>query len=174
MSAFLLRHSSPRTLGAATLAAFATVVGCAPRATIVPDSAGGRATGYDVVIENGRIIDGTGAAWYYGDIAFTGDRIAAMGPRGAFRSARATQRVDAKGLVVSPGFIDIQAHSIHHYMTGDGKAISMVTQGITTAIHGEGASLGPMNDKTLAAEGDTAARRVLNRKSTRLNSSHRL
>ncbi|MCC6930749.1 MAG: D-aminoacylase [Gemmatimonadaceae bacterium] len=161
MSALLPRLSSLRTVGAAALVAFAAVVGCAPRATIVPDAGSSRASNYDVVIENGRIIDGTGAAWYYGDIAFTGDRIAAMGPRGAFRSARATQRVDATGLVVSPGFIDIQAHSIHHYMTGDGKAISMVTQGITTAIHGEGASLGPMNDKTLAAEGDTAARRVL-------------
>ncbi|MDP1857601.1 MAG: amidohydrolase family protein, partial [Gemmatimonadaceae bacterium] len=56
---------------------------------------------------------------------------------------------------------DIQAHSIGHYMLGDGKAISMVTQGITTAIHGEGSSLGPTNDKILAAETDTAARRVL-------------
>ena len=116
---------------------------------------------FDVVIENGRVVDGTGAAWYYGDVALRGDRIAAIGPRGTFRSARAASRVDAMGHVVAPGFIDIQAHSIGHYMTGDGKAISMITQGITTAIHGEGSSLGPMNDKLLAAETDTAARQVL-------------
>ncbi len=122
-------------------------------------SAGG--DGYDVVIENGRIIDGTGAAWYYGDVALKGDRIAAIGPRGAFREQAAAQRIDATGHVVAPGFIDIQAHSIGHYMRGDGKAISMVTQGITTAIHGEGSSLGPVNDRILAAETDTTIRQVL-------------
>ncbi|HZI30403.1 MAG TPA: D-aminoacylase [Gemmatimonadaceae bacterium] len=131
---------------------------CAPRAG-VSTVIGGDA--YDVVIENGRVVDGTGAAWYYGDLAIRGDRIAAIGPRGSFRTARAGTRLDASGHVVAPGFIDIQAHSIGHYMNGDGKAISMITQGITTAIHGEGSSLGPMNDKLLASEDDTASRRVL-------------
>ena len=131
---------------------------CTPRGISTAPAAAGH---YDVVIENGRVIDGTGAAWYYGDVALRGDRIAAIGPRGAFRSARATTRVDATGHVVSPGFIDIQAHSIGHYMAGDGRALSMITQGITTAIHGEGSSLGPMNDRLLAAESDTAARRML-------------
>jgi N-acyl-D-amino-acid deacylase len=132
---------------------------CTPRSGVstAPSAAGG----YDVVIENGRVVDGTGAAWYYGDVALRGDRIAAIGPRGAFRAARATSRVDATGQVVAPGFIDIQAHSIGHYMVGDGRALSMVTQGITTAIHGEGSSLGPVNDHILAAEGDTATRRIL-------------
>jgi dihydroorotase/N-acyl-D-amino-acid deacylase len=132
---------------------------CAPRSRVStsPMSAGD----LDVVIENGRVVDGTGAAWYYGDVAIRGDRIAAIGPRGAFRTAVARTRIDATGHVVAPGFIDIQAHSIGHYMTGNGKAISMITQGITTAIHGEGSSLGPINDKLLAAESDTAARRVL-------------
>jgi len=132
---------------------------CTPRAGV---STSARAAGdFDVVIENGRIVDGTGAAWYYGDVAIRGDRIAAMGPHGAFRTAGARTRIDAIGHVVAPGFIDIQAHSIGHYMTGDGKAISMITQGITTAIHGEGSSLGPINDKLLTAETDTAAKRVL-------------
>ncbi len=116
---------------------------------------------YDVVIENGRVVDGTGSAWYYGDVALRGDRIAAIGPRGAFRTARVAQRVDASGQVVAPGFIDIQAHSIEHYMVGDGRALSMITQGITTAIHGEGSSLGPVNDHILAAEKDTTTRRIL-------------
>jgi dihydroorotase/N-acyl-D-amino-acid deacylase len=132
---------------------------CASRAGVT--TAARSADSYDVVIENGRVVDGTGAAWYYGDVALRGDRIAALGPRGTFRTARAQTRIDATGHVVAPGFIDIQAHSISHYMTGDGKAISMITQGITTAIHGEGSSLGPMNEKLLAAESDTAVRRVL-------------
>ena len=144
----------------ASLASLATLAACAPRAG-VESGAAAPAASYDVVIENGKVVDGTGAAWYYGDVAFRGDRIAAIGPRGAFRTARATQRVDANGLVVSPGFIDIQAHSIAHYMLGDGRALSMVTQGITTAIHGEGSSLGPVNDKILVAETDTAFRRIL-------------
>jgi dihydroorotase/N-acyl-D-amino-acid deacylase len=131
---------------------------CTPRSGVTT-AAGGDA--FDVVIENGRVVDGTGAAWYYGDLAIRGDRIAAIGPRGSFRTARAGTRVDASGHVVAPGFIDIQAHSIGHYMTGDGKAISMITQGITTAIHGEGSTLGPMNDKLLASEDDTASRRML-------------
>ncbi|MBK8058303.1 MAG: D-aminoacylase [Gemmatimonadetes bacterium] len=145
---------------ASTALALVASSACAPRASVesAPSASG---AAYDVVIENGRVIDGTGSAWFYGDVALRGDRIAAIAPRGAFRTARAGQRVDATGHVVSPGFIDIQAHSIGHYMLGDGKAISMVTQGITTAIHGEGSSLGPMNDKLLAAEGDTAVRRVL-------------
>ena len=140
-------------------AAFILALGaCAPRTGVTTAVAG---NAFDVIIENGRVVDGTGAAWYYGDVAIRGDRIAAIGPRGSFRSARTGSRVDASGQVVAPGFIDIQAHSIGHYMTGDGKAISMITQGITTAIHGEGSSLGPMNDKLLAAEDDTAARRML-------------
>ena len=145
-----------------SLALLALVAACAPPSAVGTGSAG-HGSGFDVVIENGRVVDGTGASWYYGDVALRGDRIAAIGPRGAFRTSRATSRVDATGHVVSPGFIDIQAHSIAHYMRGDGLAISMVTQGITTAIHGEGSSSGPVNDKLLAAESDTAARRVLTR-----------
>ena len=134
---------------------------CAPRGAVAPAPTAAAGDGYDVIIENGRVVDGTGAAWYYGDVALRGDRIAAIGPRGAFRGARAASRVDATGQVVAPGFIDIQAHSIEHYMVGDGRAISMVTQGITTAIHGEGSSLGPMNDNLLRSEADTASRRLL-------------
>ena len=139
------------------LPALLLLAACAPRGGV--NTATGN--GYDTIIENGRIVDGTGAAWYYGDLAISGDRIAAIGPRGTFRTARAGTRIDATGHVVAPGFIDIQAHSIGHYMYGDGKGLSMITQGITTAIHGEGSSLGPMNDSLLAAEEDTATRRVL-------------
>src|SRR5689334_18271630 len=63
---------------------------------------------YDVVIENGRVVDGTGAAWFYGDIGIRGDRIVAVTPRGMLHSASSKSRIDAKNLVVAPGFIDIQ------------------------------------------------------------------
>ena len=128
---------------------------CAPRGGV---SSGATPAGtYDVVIENGRVVDGTGAAWYYGDVAVRGDRIAAIGPRGAFKAARAAQRVDATGLVVAPGFIDIQAQSYENLMVGDGRALSMVTQGITTAILGEDATPAPVNDKVLAFPWDFSA-----------------
>ena len=139
------------------IAAAFVFAACAPRGGV---STGATATGgaYDVVIENGRVIDGTGAAWFYGDVAVRGDRIAAIGPRGAFRSARAASRIDATGQVVAPGFIDIQAQSYENFMMGDGKALSMITQGITTAILGEGSTPAPVNDKILALETDSASK----------------
>jgi dihydroorotase/N-acyl-D-amino-acid deacylase len=135
---------------------------CTPRGGVVT-GAGTAGSAYDVVIENGRVIDGTGAAWYYGDVALRGDRIAAIGPRGAFKGARAAQHVDATGHVVAPGFIDIQAQSYGNFMSGDGLALSMVTQGITTAILGEGETPAPVNDKILALETDSAARARMQR-----------
>ncbi|MHB1097705.1 MAG: N-acyl-D-amino-acid deacylase family protein [Gemmatimonadaceae bacterium] len=136
---------------------FIALAACAPRGGVVT-GASGTGNAYDVVIENGRVIDGTGAAWFYGDVAVRGDRIAAIGPRGAFSGASAAQRVNAAGHVVAPGFIDIQAQSYGNFMTGDGKAISMVTQGITTAILGEGETPAPVNDRILALETDSASR----------------
>ena len=88
----------------AFVAASALLAGCAPRSGVssAPSSA---SDAYDVIIENGRVIDGTGAAWYYGDVALRGDRIAAIGPRGAFTRARAASHVDATGHVIAPALI---------------------------------------------------------------------
>ncbi|MBI5601383.1 MAG: D-aminoacylase [Gemmatimonadetes bacterium] len=135
---------------------------CAPRGGVVTGAAG-TGSAYDVVIENGRVVDGTGAAWFYGDVALRGDRIAAIGPRGAFARASAAQRVNATGHVVAPGFIDIQAQSYGNFMRGDGLALSMVTQGITTAILGEGETPAPVNDRILALETDSAAKAQMRR-----------
>ncbi|MBW7935016.1 MAG: D-aminoacylase [Gemmatimonadaceae bacterium] len=143
-------------------ALFFTLAACTPRGGVTTAPAAG-GDNYDVVIENGRIIDGTGAAWYNGDVALRGDRIAAIGPRGAFRAAHAAQRVDATGHVVAPGFIDIQAQSYGNFMYGDGLALSMVTQGITTAILGEGETPAPVNDRLLALETDSTARALMQR-----------
>ena len=66
----------------------------------------------DILITGGRIVDGTGNPWCYGDIAIRGDRIAAITPPGQIPPMQAREIVDARGMVVCPGFIDIQSHSI--------------------------------------------------------------
>jgi len=108
---------------------------------------------YDVVIEGGRVMDGTGNAWFFGDVAVAGDRIARIAPPGALRSASARERIDARGKVVAPGFIDIQSHSRGDFLSGDGRVVSKVTQGITTEILGEGGTNAPVNETILRAEG---------------------
>ncbi len=103
---------------------------------------------YDLVYQNARLIDGTGAGWYYGDLAVKDGKIATMTPPGLLANATAKERFDLKGLALSPGFIDIQSHSRDALTRGDGRLISKVTQGITSEIMGEGWSNAPANDKT--------------------------
>jgi len=100
---------------------------------------------YDFIISGARIVDGTGAAWFYGDVAVQGDRIAAIGD---LQKAAAKERIDAKGLVVTPGFIDVQGQSEFNILV-DGRAASKITQGVTTEITGEGTSIAPANDRVL-------------------------
>jgi N-acyl-D-amino-acid deacylase len=108
---------------------------------------------FDLVVLGGRIVDGTGASWFYGDVGIRGDRIAHVAPRGLLADAPARDRIDAQGRVVAPGFIDIQSHSRRAFLSGDGRIISKVTQGITTEILGEGGTNAPANDKTRALAG---------------------
>ena len=107
-----------------------------------------QAQNYDLIITGGRIVDGSGSAWFYGDVAVQGDRIARITPAGLLKNASARQRIDARGHVVSPGFIDIQSHSRFAFLGGDGRVISKVTQGITTEIMGEGSTNAPSNENT--------------------------
>ena len=98
---------------------------------------------YDLVIRNGRIVDGSGNPWFHGDVAVRGDRIVAVGrvPMGTTR-----REIDAKGLVVAPGFIDMHSHS-DYLLLEDGDAQSKIRQGVTTEVFGEGRSAGPYKGK---------------------------
>ena len=80
----------------------------------------------DALITGGRIVDGTGNPWRYGDIAIQGERIADITPPGQIPPEQARERVDARGMVVCPGFIDIQSHSILPLMR-DGRSLSKIT-----------------------------------------------
>jgi N-acyl-D-aspartate/D-glutamate deacylase len=100
---------------------------------------------YDLVIRNGKLVDGTGNPWVYADVAVRGDRIVAVG-----RIAGTGKReIDARGRVVAPGFIDIHSHS-DTLLLEDGNAPSKVRQGVTTEVLGEGSSAGPYRGKTQA------------------------
>ncbi len=101
---------------------------------------------FDVIIANGRVVDGTGAPWFRGDIGITGDRITAVGALG---DATAGTRVDATNLVVSPGFIDLLGQSEFNVLV-DGRAASKILQGVTTEVTGEGSSIAPVNDRLIA------------------------
>jgi N-acyl-D-amino-acid deacylase len=104
-------------------------------------------SGPDIVIRGGRVIDGTGNPWYVGDIAITAGRIVAIGkiPGGI-----AKRVIEAKGLVVAPGFIDMLGQSETSLLV-DNRSVSKLAQGITSEITGEGGSIAPQNALTIAA-----------------------
>ena len=152
-------HRSPVRSLAASVAAASLLAGC---------GAGHVATGaapaasFDIVITNVRIYDGAGNPWTYGDIGVRGDRIARVAPRGALGAVSAVRRIDASGLAVAPGFIDIQGQSEDAFLTGDGRVVSKTTQGVTTEILGEGSSAAPLSPAMFAARtaGDTVGARI--------------
>ncbi|PYQ68031.1 MAG: dihydroorotase [Acidobacteria bacterium] len=130
-----------KILAVAALAALPSLALVAPRAPDVDD----------VVFEGGRVVDGTGAPWFVGDVAVRNGRIVAVGPLGK-RAAK--RRIDARGLVVAPGFIDLLGQSEYNVLV-DGRAASKVTQGITTEVTGEGVSIAPLNQRLIDEERDT-------------------
>src|SRR5437773_5787755 len=103
---------------------------------------------FDVVIEHGRIVDGTGSPWYSADLGIRSGRIAAIGK---LAGKDATKRVDARGLVVAPGFIDMLGQSELTILVNPSLP-SKIFQGITTEITGEGGSAGPLTDSIIAAD----------------------
>src|SRR5260370_30758598 len=103
---------------------------------------------FDIVIINGRIIDGTGSPWYSGDIGIRDGKIASIGNLSAAPRART---IDARGMVVAPGFIDMLGQSELTILV-DPRLPSKIYQGITTEITGEGESIAPLNDAILHAD----------------------
>jgi dihydroorotase/N-acyl-D-amino-acid deacylase len=103
---------------------------------------------YDVVVRNGHIIDGSGSPWYAGDIGIRAGRVAAIGH---LEGAPARRSIDAKGMVVAPGFIDMLGQSELTILV-DPRLPSKIYQGITTEITGEGGSVAPLNDAIIKAD----------------------
>ena len=97
---------------------------------------------YDTIIRHGMIYDGTGDSAYKGDIAIQQDTVAYIGD---LSGARATRDIDAKGMAVSPGFIDMQSQSMVSLLQ-DGRSMGAIRQGVTLEIFGEGSSEGPYTD----------------------------
>jgi len=97
-----------------------------------PTTPGAQAPSYDIVIRNGRIVDGTGSAWYRGDLAVRGDTIARIAPR---IETPAGRTIDAAGSVVAPGFIDLHTHARRGIMDVP-TAENYVRQGVTTLMEG--------------------------------------
>ena len=100
---------------------------------------------FDLVIANGNVLDGSGELWFPADVAIKGDQIVHVG-RLEEKEKRARRVIDAKGLTVSPGFIDIHSHSDYSLLV-DGTAQSKIRQGVTTEVVGEASSAGPIQGK---------------------------
>src|SRR3954468_633873 len=103
---------------------------------------------FDLVITNGHIIDGTGSPWYSGDLGIRNGKIKVIGNLSEAKSARI---IDARGMVVAPGFIDMLGQSELTILV-DPRLPSKIYQGITTEITGEGGSAAPLNDAIVNAD----------------------
>lgn len=100
-------------------------------------------TSFDIIIKNGTVYDGAGARPRRADVAIKGDRIVAVGN---LKSAKAATVVDAQGLAVAPGFINMLSWAVDDLVV-DGRSMGDIKQGVTTEIFGEGDSMGPLNDE---------------------------
>ena len=98
---------------------------------------------YDVLLRGGTVYDGTGGPAFVADVGLRGDRIAAIGD---LSSARAGEEIDARGLAVAPGFVNMLSWAAVPLLE-DGRSLSDVMQGVTLEVFGEGWSMGPLNDR---------------------------
>src|ERR1700737_4011809 len=103
---------------------------------------------YDLVLSGGRVVDGTGAPWFRGDVGIRGDRIAAVGD---LSSAPAARRIDASGLTVAPGFFDMLGQSETNLLI-DNRGESKIPQGTPSEITGEGGSVAPQTPLLIAEQ----------------------
>ncbi|MEY2545565.1 MAG: N-acyl-D-amino-acid deacylase, partial [Verrucomicrobiota bacterium] len=101
---------------------------------------------FDVIIKNGTVYDGSGGEGQHVDLAIKADRVASLGD---FKNAKAKTVIDANGLAVAPGFINMLSWS-NESLIQDGRSQSELREGVTTEIMGEGESMGPVNDRVRA------------------------
>jgi len=144
------------------------VTACAPGTTGSPGPAATPATvpeaadaeRWDILVVNGRVVDGTGNAWRYADVALAGDRIAAVLPPGSADQSRADEVVDASGHVVAPGFIDLNGQG-DRGLLDDGRALNKLYMGVTTELMGESNTPAPLNANVTGSTppGDDVERR---------------
>jgi dihydroorotase/N-acyl-D-amino-acid deacylase len=126
----------------AAIRCVAVLIGMAFACSGAPSlAANGTPTTYDVIIEHGRVVDGTGAPWFAADVGIRAGRVAAIG---RLDKATATRRIDAAGRVVAPGFIDMLGQSELTLLVNP-HVPSKIFQGITTEITGEGESVAPVD-----------------------------
>lgn len=115
---------------------------------------------YDVVIHGGRIVDGTGAPWFAADLAVSNGRIAAIGH---IDPSRGTRAIDATGLIVAPGFIDMMGQTATPFLADPTSARNLLTQGITTINAGEGESSAPLAGEEARRAGWSTMRQLFAR-----------
>src|SRR5438128_4299004 len=108
------------------------------------------APAYDLIIKNGRVVDGSGRPGFKSDVAIKGTRIARIGN---LRGAKAKREIDARGQIVAPGFIDMLGQS-ETFVLIDPLAMSKVMMGVTTEITGEGESIAPINERQIKEQQD--------------------
>jgi len=118
--------------------------------SVQPFSSEAASSEYDLIIRNGRVVDGSGRPAFAADVAIKGDRIARVGN---LAGARAKRTIDARGQIVAPGFIDMLGQS-ESFLLIDPRAMSKVMMGVTTEITGEGESIAPLNDRILKEQED--------------------
>lgn len=126
--------------------------------TVVSETSTAAAPRFDLILRNGLVIDGTGRPGFRADAAISGDRIVRIGN---LKNAKATREIDAKGMVVAPGFIDMLGQS-ETYLLIDPRAMSKVMMGVTTEVTGEGESIAPVNDRLIKEQEDFNRRYNLN------------
>jgi len=125
---------------------------------LVTSSKGPGALEFDLIIRNGRVVDGSGRPAFDADVAIKGDRIVRVGD---LKDAKAPRTIDARELVVAPGFIDMLGQS-ETYLLIDPRAMSKVMMGVTTEITGEGESIAPVNERLIKENEDFNKRYNLN------------
>ncbi len=105
---------------------------------------------FDIVLVNGRIVDGTGSPWYVADVGIKEGRIAKIGRLG---DAETKKRIDAAGLIVAPGFIDMMGQTATPMIEKPEVGYNLLTQGITTILAGEGSSGAPLSEEAARSQG---------------------